>query len=135
MKPRVWLIDSQQWPRACLRAELLERGWDAVGFQTVSQALAAIGSINIAKPEVVVIEFMGSPPMDLEMEALMRHGIPTIVLGGHVELNRDAVSRHDWAAVLQRPFTIGEAADAVQRTAARRTKPSETPRSTRVFGS
>src|SRR5215471_17474158 len=27
----VWIIDAEQWPRALLRAELIERGFDAVG--------------------------------------------------------------------------------------------------------
>ena len=31
----VWIIDVDQWPRAMLRAELIERGYDAVGYVTV----------------------------------------------------------------------------------------------------
>ena len=33
--PVIWIIDAEQWPRALLRAELIERGYDAVGYVTV----------------------------------------------------------------------------------------------------
>ena len=38
-EPAVWVIDSEQWPRACLRAELIERGYDAYGFISIGDAL------------------------------------------------------------------------------------------------
>ena len=41
-EPVLWVIDSEQWPRAYLRAELIERGYDAYGFMTVSDALDSL---------------------------------------------------------------------------------------------
>src|SRR5689334_9573424 len=38
--PVVWIVDAEHWPRAYLRAELIERGYDAVGFVGVREALA-----------------------------------------------------------------------------------------------
>jgi Response regulators consisting of a CheY-like receiver domain and a winged-helix DNA-binding domain len=38
--PRVLLVMPEQWPRALLRAELRERGYDALGAPGVAAALA-----------------------------------------------------------------------------------------------
>ena len=48
------------------------------------------------------------------METLARVGIPTILLGGAVEVDQELISEFKWAAVIQRPFTIGMIADAVE---------------------
>jgi len=58
-RPVVWIIDSEQWPRACLRAELIERGYDAYGFITIGDALDALSQTASPKPESIVLELRG----------------------------------------------------------------------------
>ena len=61
----VWIVDSEHWPRACLRAELIERGYDAVGFLELEKALAAIRAPDLRKPRAIVLELRDqvlSPP-------------------------------------------------------------------------
>ena len=114
MKPVIWIIDSQQWPRAYLRAELIERGFEAIGFMELTHALMAFHHPYYAKPCLIVLELRGLSHKHDELDALAQIAIPIIALGGAVELNAEWVKQFEWAAVLQHPFTIGNVADAVE---------------------
>jgi hypothetical protein len=110
----VWIVSSQHWPRACLRAELIERGYDAVGFLTLARALAALRRPYRALPCVIVLELCGLALQRDELEDTGRFGVPIVVLGGAVELNTPLVSEFDWEAMVQRPFAIGQVVDVVE---------------------
>jgi hypothetical protein len=90
---------------AMLRAELIERGLDAVGYVTVIDAIDALPE---PWPDVVVVELRGQP-MRL-VERLPRLGVPVIVIGGAVELSE--LPHGEWI-VMQRPVSIAEIADRV----------------------
>ena len=111
-EPAVWVIDSEQWPRACLRAELIERGYDAYGFISIGDALESAAS---PKPEVIILELRGQNLSTESMEAIRSLGVPTIALGGSAELNEPLVRGHKWDLILKRPVSLGDIADAVQR--------------------
>jgi hypothetical protein len=113
-QPVIWIIDRQQWPRAYLRAELMERGFDAMGFIELPQAIAAINDSNNHKPRLIVLELHDLSFTQHELGTLAHTGIPTIALGGAVELNEEWVRNFKWAAVMRRPFTIGKVADLVE---------------------
>ena len=102
----VWIIDTEQWPRALLRAELIERGFDAVGYETVRDA---IDSLPDRPPDAIVVDLKGQP-MPL-VERLLKIGVPVIVVGGVPDIND--LPEGGWAAVLRRPVSLGEIADAV----------------------
>ena len=114
----VWIVDSEQWPRACLRAELIERGYDAVGFLELDQAMAAIRAPDLRKPRAIVLELRDQVLTPLTLEALSDSKIPVIVLAGALEMNNPLVGDFTWAAVLSRPFALGNVADAVERVLA-----------------
>jgi len=114
----VWIVDSEQWPRACLRAELIERGDDAVGFLELDQAMAAIRAPDLRKPRAIVLELRDQVLTPLTLEALADSKIPVIVLASVLELNDPLVRDFAWAAVLSRPFALGNVADAVERVLA-----------------
>jgi DNA-binding NtrC family response regulator len=105
----VWIIDAGQWPRAMLRAELIERGLDAAGYVTVRDAIDALPE---RRPDVIVVELRGQP-MPL-VERLPKLGVPVIVIGGAVELGE--LPDGQWIA-LRRPVSIGEIADRVTELA------------------
>lgn len=89
-----------------LRAELIERGCDAVGYLTVRDA---IDSLPERHPDAIVVDLRGQPiPL---VERLLNLRVPIIVLGGALELHD--LPEREWAAVLQRPVSIGEIADRV----------------------
>ena len=102
----IWIIDAEQWPRAMLRAELIERGYDAVGFETVRDA---IDSLPERHPAAIVVDLRGQPvPL---VERLLGLGVPVVLIGGLVEIND--LPQRAWAAVLRRPVSLGEIADRV----------------------
>ena len=89
-----------------LRAELIERGFDAVGFITVRDA---IESAPTRPPDAIVVDLRGQPqPL---VERLRAIGVPVLVIGGAVEIND--LPADGWAAVMRRPVSIGEIADRV----------------------
>jgi hypothetical protein len=113
-KPMVWVIDAEHWPRACLRAELMERGFEAVGFEGMAQVLSALRHNLYERPFVIVIDLRHLTFQPKERDALTRIPAMKILLGGTVELDEAWVKEADWALVMKRPFTIGEVADAVE---------------------
>jgi AmiR/NasT family two-component response regulator len=113
-QPIIWIIDREQWPRAYLRAELIERGFDAIGFIEVSQAIAAINDPDYLKPQLIILELHDFSFTQDEWDTLARTSIPMIALGGAVELNQEWVRNFQWMAVIQRPFSIGKVADVAE---------------------
>ena len=114
-QPVVWVISALQWPRACLRAELIERGFDAVGFAGLGAALA---SLEVTWPAAIALDLVDLPLSEDELSALAQAGIPVVLLGGAQETAPEGRRHGAWASILQRPFTIGQAADAVIAAAA-----------------
>jgi DNA-binding response OmpR family regulator len=113
---RVLIISDDQWLRAGLRAELRERGYDAVGARDVAEALG-FGRPDPDRGPVALIlvdqEALGSElAVSMLARVQARLGSPSLVL--IAPGNRQA-AQGDWAAVLRRPLTIGEIADHVQR--------------------
>lgn len=102
----VWIIGAEQWPRALLRAELIERGFDAVGYETVGDA---IDSLPTRPPDAIVVDIKGQPlPL---VERLLKIGVPVVIVGGVPDIND--LPEGGWAAVLRRPVSLGEIADTV----------------------
>lgn len=102
----VWIIDAEQWPRALLRAELIERGVDAVGYVTVRDAA---DSLPWRAPDAIVVDLRGQPiPL---VERLLKLDVPIVVVAAAPELHD--LPEGGWAAVLRRPVTIGEIAERV----------------------
>ena len=117
-KAVVWIVDSQQWPRAYLRALLLERGFDAIGFVELAHALAALKTPHYPKPQVIVLELHAMSPTEEERNTLTRLRIPMIALAGAVELSEGWIKEVQWAALIQRPITIGQVADVIEKLTA-----------------
>ncbi len=100
----IWIIDSEQWPRAMLRAELIERGFDVVGYLTASDAMSRLGA---RFPDLIVVELRSVTRDDVEN--LFKVGVPVI---GIASMSEPAwLSEFKWAALLRRPVSIGEIAN------------------------
>ena len=113
-EPVVWVVDSKQWPRACLRAELIERGYDPYGFIAITDALDSYSNGVSPKPEVLSLEFRGQNLTQQVVESIRHLGIPTILLGGNAELSDPLVRERKWDMVLKRSFSLGTIADLVE---------------------
>ncbi len=86
LPPRILVVSGEQWPRALLRAQLGEAGYDAIGAGTLSRALR-------------------DPPDDAE-----RGPVRLMVVDSEA-----AAAEPEALATLQRPVTIGEVVAAVRR--------------------
>jgi hypothetical protein len=115
--PVVWIVDAEQWPRALLRAELIERGYEAIGFVTLPHAVAAlaVGPPGYPRPRAVVVDLGGQAATAAALGRLAASGAALIAVGGAVQLAAPAAAAFPWAATLQRPATLGEIADALGR--------------------
>jgi DNA-binding response OmpR family regulator len=111
--PRIWLIDAEHWPRSLLRAELIERGCDAVGYASAGDAAVALRSGTPPVPDIIVLELRGQSMCPDLLAALTEPGIPIVILGGAVELDNPLLVGKPWGAVFRRPFTIGAVADEI----------------------
>jgi hypothetical protein len=114
-EPVLWIVDSEQWPRACLRAELIERGYDAYGFISVSDAIDTLLRQISPKPDAFVLELRDQNFTKEMLEKIRTLKIPTILLGGATELNDPLIQKHEWTKVLQRPFSLGTIAGFIQQ--------------------
>jgi hypothetical protein len=114
-EPVLWVVDKEQWPRACLRAELIERGYDPYGFILLDDALDYLSKGKSPKPEALILELRGQNLTSRSLQVLQNLMIPTIVLGGIVDLNDPLVQSRQWKVVFRRPFSLGEVADSVER--------------------
>jgi DNA-binding response OmpR family regulator len=106
----VWIIDAEQWPRALLRAELIERGYDAAGFVTIDDALAAPPD---RLPDAIVLDSRGQELTPDRLAKLFDLRVPIILIGGAADLRQDIVRHFPWTAILQRPVSLGEIADRI----------------------
>lgn len=104
--PVIWIIDAEHWPRALLRAELIERGYDAVGFVTVDDALRVMPQ---RWPDAIVVELRHLARE--EVARLLGAQVPVIAIAG--SRPEPWISDFPFAAVLRRPISIGEIADRV----------------------
>ncbi len=102
----VWIIDSEQWPRALLRAELIERGYDAVGYQTTADASR---TISTRFPDIIVVDLRGLTRD--EVAPLFQVGVPVIGIASLPE--PEWLPEFKWGALLRRPISLGEIADRV----------------------
>jgi DNA-binding NtrC family response regulator len=117
-EPILWIIDSEQWPRACLRAELIERDYNPYGFIKIQDAFGALSKGTAAKPEALVLELRNQNLSEGSVGKIRELGVPVILLGGNPELNDPVISHHQWKLVLKRPFTLGTVADLVEKVLA-----------------
>jgi DNA-binding response OmpR family regulator len=113
----VLVVDPDHWPRAYLRAELLERGFDADGYATVRDAVRALALSRARRPALIVVDLSGQAGDERLVSALFRPGAPVVAIVGAAAASDLHTRAHPWAAVLRRPVTIGAIADAVERLA------------------
>lgn len=104
--PVVWIIDAEQWPRTYLRAELIERGFDAVGYLSVDDASETVAW---RFPHLAVLELRGVSRREVEL--LFKAGVPVVGIVSHPA--PEWLGDFPWAALLQRPVSIGEIAERV----------------------
>ena len=128
-QPEIWIVSAEQWPRAYLRAELIERGYDAVGFVAMKDAIIRLMLARSRTPALLVVDLHGQDvqhmqQMNEKMRAtLIREHVPLLVVadGAH----RDDGRLGPTVRTLRRPITIGAIADTVDRLMGRAPWPAQ----------
>ena len=114
-QPIVWIVWAEQWPRADLRAELIERGYHAVGFVSLEDALARLVKPGVAPPALLLIVLDGHPVSERQLALCARKQLKVALSGGKIALQAPSLQAFPAAAVLPFPITLGELASAVER--------------------
>ncbi len=112
----IWIIDNNHWERAGIRALLIERGFTVEGFISISKAMLMFALKIVEKPAVILLDIKNLSYISVELDELAGLDVPIVLLTGVFERS-DLPENHKWAEVLRRPFTMGEAADTVERVA------------------
>ena len=110
----VWVVSGEQGERACLRAELIERGYRAVGFPSLAPALYLLTGRPSVRPDAVAVDLTGVDPEGPEMTSLISSRVPLIGIVGALEAKPFKKQEEKFAALLRRPVAIGEIVQAVE---------------------
>ena len=111
------MIGAERGPRAALRAELIERGQDAIGFETLRDAVRAGRLPGAPTPALVVIDLQDQSVDDRLLDAMFATGSPIVAVAGATEEGDARLRARPWARWLRRPVTLGAIADAVASVA------------------
>jgi len=101
------VIMDDQWPRALLRAALLDAGYDAVGARSVSEALAQTpadperGAVRLVIIDRPVLAREDTPLADL----LGAHRNPVTLL---LAPAGESAPPGPWSQIIHRPVSIGD---------------------------
>ncbi len=107
------LVLPDQWPRALLRAQLREEGYDAVGARDVEEAMVyrpdvpERGRVRLVLVDGDALSGAGGEAL---ADLLTRHKNPPAVLLAHAGKETPPGS---WARVVQRPVSIADLASVV----------------------
>jgi DNA-binding NtrC family response regulator len=110
----LWIIDEEQWTRACLRAELLERGHDVIGFERMADALLALWRGDPV-PAVVLIDVAGQHLDQRTLLAFRGRGSRLVGLVGGLQRQSELARSSAWDLVRARPVRLGDLADDIER--------------------
>jgi hypothetical protein len=112
-RAEIWVVSSDHGARVSLRAELLERGYEATGFVTIKDAIVTLIIARAPRPALIVCDLHEQGLDEKLAAALFRAGVPVAALAGVPEAEDETVRGLPWAAFLRRPITIGAIADTV----------------------
>jgi hypothetical protein len=105
----------EHWPRALLRAELIERAYDVVGTPDLPAALLARPVEKDRGPVRVIVidqDVLVEPQSRLLDLLVSRHPNARLILLGRAQLETPPGA---WHQILRRPALIGEIASAVEK--------------------
>lgn len=117
LPPRVLIVMPAQWPRALLRAELRERGYDAAGARDLLEALSedepAEGPVRL-----ILIDHDALAEGDAQLLQDLVHRLAEHHPAAAVFLLAGTMHKEPegpWQQVLRRPMSISEIVTAVQQ--------------------
>ncbi|HKD40954.1 MAG TPA: hypothetical protein VKB87_11785 [Myxococcaceae bacterium] len=125
---RILLVMPEHWPRALLRAELIERGYDVVGAPDLATALLARPKEKGRGPVRAILidqDALVEPQSNLLDLLVSRYRNPRLVLLPRTQLKTPLGA---WDKIVPRPALIGQIANAVAETLSGVQEQKDTPR-------
>jgi hypothetical protein len=109
------VVSAEQWPRALLRAELREAGYDAIGATTLSRALRHLpDDPGRGRVRLIVVDARAAAA-ERGALALVQRDSPRVQLVLVAGTGPLSPARGPWAATLRRPVSIGDIVATVRR--------------------
>ena len=109
----IWIVGADHWPRALLRAELIERGYDATGFATLEEAVRRLMLPPARWPALLVLDRRDQVVDERTAALLSRARVPILLVADIAHPGRAPLG--PVVEILHRPVTMGGIADAVDR--------------------
>jgi hypothetical protein len=109
----IWIIGADHWPRALLRAELIERGYDATGFASLEDAVKRLMLPPARRPALLVLDQRDQVVDERTAALLSRARVPILVVADIAHPGGRVLG--PVVEILHRPVTMGSIADAVDR--------------------
>jgi len=109
----IWIVGADHWPRALLRAELIERGYDATGFATLEDAVRRLMLPPARRPALLVLDRRDQVVDERTSSLLSRARVPILVVADIAHPGGETLA--PVVEILHRPVTMGSIADAVDR--------------------
>ena len=111
--PRVLLVMPDQWPRAMVRAELRERGYDAVGARSLLEALVLEREPARGPVRAILIDQRAVARGGRRLLARVRERYPgvALLLIGSAVVDPGTGA---WNRVLRRPASVGAVVAAIR---------------------
>jgi hypothetical protein len=122
--PRILLVMPDHWTRVLLRAELIERGYDAVGAPDLAAALLCRPVERARGPVRGILidqEVLVEPAVPLLEILVSRHWNPPVLLLASALVSAPA---GPWKRVLHKPAAIGGIGSAIEEVLTDRRGPA-----------
>jgi hypothetical protein len=110
--PSALIVMPEHWTAALLKAELLERGWDAACAPSMAEGLVLAAGRKISVALVDQAALSSRDPRLLAW-AVAHEGMRLVLLTGAMTEQ----ARGPWQRVLRRPLSLGAIADALASSA------------------
>jgi hypothetical protein len=114
----IWIVGADHWPRALLRAELIERGYDATGFATLEEAVRRLMLPPARRPALLVLDRRDQVVDERTSARLSDARVPILLVADIAHPGGAPLA--PVVEILHRPLTMGGIADAVDRLIGRR---------------
>lgn len=111
------LIAGKDWQaRALLRAQLLEEGFEVEAYETVPDALVALGpGTNLPDLFIADVSASDDPSADVEALSALSRKLPIWIIATRTYIIEKGLRGHGFEMILLRPVDVGELVEQIKQ--------------------
>jgi CheY-like chemotaxis protein len=111
------LIAGKDWQaRALLRAQLLEEGFEVEAYETIPDALAALGpGANLPNLFIADVSASGDPSADVEALSVWSRKLPIWIVASRAYIIEKGLRGHGFEMILLGPVDVGELVEQIKQ--------------------